>query len=63
MKSIAVLVILNLVASNHYCGGIYLTETNGTDRVRKISNNPAIWTEEEGIWGPILEDWAISNHR
>lgn len=30
---------------------------------RKIETNPAIWTEEDGIWGPLLEDWATQPKR
>lgn len=47
-----------------FCGylvtaeGIYLDNSTKV----KIETNPAIWTEE-GIWGPILEDWVTGNQR
>lgn len=37
--------------------GIYLNETN-----KKDAANVAIWTDE-GVWGPLLEEWTITNHR
>lgn len=47
-----------------FCGFLIMTQGIYLDNSTKvkIETNPAIWTEE-GIWGPILEDWATGNQR
>ncbi|KAJ8916154.1 hypothetical protein NQ315_016293 [Exocentrus adspersus] len=61
MKSVAVLisfyVIFNVYLNS--CCAIYLT--NASDS--KIEENPSVWTEDEGIWGPLIEEWVIQNKR
>lgn len=37
--------------------GIYLNETK-----KKDESNVAVWTDE-GVWGPLLEEWTVANHR
>lgn len=55
MKSALVFVtVLISVLYHRECNAIYLTNTSHVKR----SNNPAIWTEE-GIWGPVMEEWAL----
>lgn len=39
--------------------GIYLSNLTN---VKRIETNPAIWTEE-GLWGPLLEEWTIGYQR
>ncbi|KAJ8940023.1 hypothetical protein NQ314_010854 [Rhamnusium bicolor] len=56
MKGSTVLVLLSVFHFNSHA--IYLTNTSS---VRKIQKNPAVWTEDEGIWGPLIEKWAIGN--
>ncbi|CAH0557102.1 unnamed protein product [Brassicogethes aeneus] len=40
------------------CEAIFVTNTS-----RKYSDNPAVWTEDEAIWGPLLEDWVVGTKR
>ncbi|KAF7279768.1 hypothetical protein GWI33_006753 [Rhynchophorus ferrugineus] len=49
----SIIVFISLSASVAH--GIYLTNESFVPR----NDNPAIWTEEEGIWGPVLEDWVL----
>lgn len=36
---------------------IYLNETK-----KKDDSNVAVWTDD-GVWGPLLEEWTVANHR
>ncbi|XP_050306960.1 uncharacterized protein LOC126743782 [Anthonomus grandis grandis] len=62
MKRIRLFVVLLILCQCYAgCNGIYLNSS----KVWK-SDNPAIWTEEGGVWGAMLEDWALgggTNHR
>ncbi|KAK9879640.1 hypothetical protein WA026_006705 [Henosepilachna vigintioctopunctata] len=43
------------------CSCIYMTNISAT-KTNFDSENPAIWTEQ-GIWGPMLEEWALGTKR
>lgn len=41
----------------NYSTGIYLR--NETKTISSIENNPLVWTDD-GLWGPLLEEWALT---
>ncbi|XP_045471045.1 uncharacterized protein LOC123678197 [Harmonia axyridis] len=43
-----------------FCSSIFVV--NNSISILPIDDNPARWTEE-GIWGPILEDWVLGSKR
>ncbi|XP_066156683.1 uncharacterized protein [Euwallacea fornicatus] len=60
MDKYSLLVVLTVFFCENGSHAIYPSNSSHAKR----SNNPAVWTEE-GVWGPMLEEWALgaNNHR
>ncbi|KAJ8979543.1 hypothetical protein NQ317_017691 [Molorchus minor] len=60
MNRLTLFLFLLLCVLCRGCRAVYLTNTSS---VKKNQDNPAVWTEDEGVWGPLLEEWTIGNRR
>lgn len=54
--------LLMLLTVSALIQGMYVESNLTSSNVKTIETNPAIWTEE-GLWGPLLEDWTIGHQR
>ncbi|KAJ8951841.1 hypothetical protein NQ318_019816 [Aromia moschata] len=50
-----------LLVSHRGCRAVY--STNASDVERASEDNPSVWTEDEGLWGPLLEEWTVGKRR
>ncbi|XP_017778966.1 PREDICTED: uncharacterized protein LOC108564430 [Nicrophorus vespilloides] len=60
MKTLLAFILVLAIIDNVF--SIYVTNTNVTQPKKKNRDDPAVWTEDE-VWGPILEDYALTSHR
>lgn len=54
--------LLIFVAASVTCRGVEGMYLSNLTNAKRIETNPAIWTEE-GLWGPLLEQWTIGHSR